>query len=103
MEVKLDSGMKVVVKQLSVDEKDSLLDPIEWKTDDKGNTTGCVNQFSTATKWIRACILKFCPAKSKEFIDLTEKTLPLLSGGDKLEIFTALFVRFNSQGEEKAS
>ena len=102
MEIKTSNGMKVLIKKLSVDEKDELLDPLEWNVDENGQTTGCKKQFSTATKFVRVCVDKYCKPKSKEFKDFTEEVLSSLSSGDKLEIFTELFVRF-TQGEGKAS
>ena len=57
MEIKLKSGRKFKVKEtISLDERDSLLDNVEWNMDKDGNMTSIKGMNSTMTKWFRACI-----------------------------------------------
>ena len=54
MEVKLKSGRKIKIKSdISLDDRDSLLDDLKYQTDADGNITGfeCMN--ATVTKWLR--------------------------------------------------
>tara|TARA_R100001594_G_scaffold104200_1_gene138809 strand:+ start:686 stop:970 length:285 start_codon:yes stop_codon:yes gene_type:complete len=57
MEIKLKSGRKFKVKEtVSLDERDSLLDNVEWNMDKDGNMTSIKAMNSTMTKWLRTCI-----------------------------------------------
>ena len=40
MEFKLESGSKIKLKDVSIDEKDELLDSVEYQYDEKGNPKG---------------------------------------------------------------
>ena len=54
MEIKLKSGRKIKIKtDISLDDRDSLLDDLKYQTDADGNITGfeCMN--ATVTKWLR--------------------------------------------------
>ena len=92
MEVKLKSGKKLKVKDISIDERDELLDSVsyEYKTD--GTMMGVKMMHSTMTKWIRTCL---AGASSEKFL----KTLSL---EERTEIFTKLQNIF-FLGEGKAS
>ena len=57
MEIKLKSGRKIKVKEnISLDDRDELLDNIKYNLDKDGNLGGfeCMN--ATVTRWLRACL-----------------------------------------------
>ena len=91
MEIKLKSGRKVKVKEITLDEKDSLMDGIKYRITD-GKVEGVDMMYSTMTKWMRVCING----------DTSDKTLM----GFTLEEKTELFIELQNKlvlGEEKAS
>ena len=92
MKVKLQSKREIEIKDLTVDERDELLDSVsyEYKTD--GTMMGVKMMHSTMTKWIRTCL---AGASSEKFL----KTLSL---EERTEIFTKLQNIF-FLGEGKAS
>ena len=51
--LKLKSGREVGIKDVSLDERDQMLDSVEYLHDDKGNVTGVKMMHSTITKWLR--------------------------------------------------
>ena len=51
--IKLKSGREVGIKDISLDERDELLDSVEYTYDDKGGFTGVKITHSTITKWLR--------------------------------------------------
>ena len=56
MEIKLKSGRKFKAKEtISLDDRDSLLDNVEWNMDKDGNITTIKAMNSTMTKWLRTC------------------------------------------------
>ncbi len=73
MEVKLKSGKKVKVKNISLDEKDTLMDAITYKMVD-GNVEGVEKMYSTMTKWMRVCIDGDISDKKLQQFTLEEKT-----------------------------
>ena len=58
MDIKLKSGRKLKLREdLSLDERDELLDSIEYKYDSKGKVKHMIlPKHSTITKWLRAGI-----------------------------------------------
>ena len=56
MEMKLESGKKIKLKDVSMDERDELLDSVEYQYDEKGNPAGMKMMNSTITKWLRLSI-----------------------------------------------
>ena len=56
MEFKLESGDKVKFKEVSIDERDMLMDSFEYNYDEKGQTIGMKMMQTTITKWIRTCV-----------------------------------------------
>ena len=57
MEIKLESGRKFKLKEtISLDERDSLLDGVQWDMDKDGNITSIKAMNSTMTKWLRTCL-----------------------------------------------
>ena len=91
MKVKLESGKEVQLKELSIDERDELLDSVTWEG--KGDNLKVSMMHSTMTKFIRIGIKG---NTSDEFI----KTL---SFQDKSEIFTKIQSECMNMGEDKAS
>ena len=51
--IKLKSGREVGLKDVSLDERDELLDGVEYIYDDKGEYTGVKMMHTTITKWLR--------------------------------------------------
>ena len=51
--IKLKSGREVGIKGVSLDERDEMLDSVEYIYDDKGNAAGVKMMHSTITKWLR--------------------------------------------------
>ena len=91
MEIKLKDGQKFNVKNITLDERDVLLDSVQYEYNDDGALRGVKMMHSTMTKWLRTCLK-----------DGTDKFIMGLSLDDKSEIFTNLQSIF-FQGEGKAS
>jgi len=53
MEIKLETGRKLKLKDVSLDERDELLDSVDYKLDSKGNIKGVQMMNTTITKWLR--------------------------------------------------
>ena len=51
--IKLKSGREIDIKEISLDERDEMLDSVEYTYDDKGNVSGVKMMHSTITKWLR--------------------------------------------------
>ena len=51
--IKLKTGREVDIKDISLDERDEMLDSVEYVYDDKGNVSGVKMMHSTITKWLR--------------------------------------------------
>ena len=51
--LKLKSGREIDIKEISLDERDDMLDSVEYTYDDKGGVTGVKMMHSTITKWLR--------------------------------------------------
>ena len=92
MEFKTKSGKKVVFKDISIDEKDIILDSTEYTYKEDGKIDSLVMANSTITKWIRTCLDG----------DTSDKFLKTLSMEDRTDIFLAL-QEYILVGEEKAS
>ena len=92
MEIKLKNGKKLKVKDVSIDERDELLDSVTYEYKPDGSMLGVKMMHSTMTKWIRTCIEG----------DSSDKFLKGLSLDEKTEIFTNLQNIF-FLGEGKAS
>ena len=92
MEFKTKSGKKVVFKDVSIDEKDMLLDSTEYTYKEDGKIDSLVMANSTITKWIRNGLKG----------DTSDKFLSTLSMEDRTEIFLAL-QEYVLVGEKKAS
>ena len=91
MEIKLKSGRKVKVKEITLDEKDSLMDGIKYRITD-GKVEGVDMMYSTMTKWMRTCING----------DTSDKAIMDYTLEEKIEFFTAIQEKILT-GEKKAS
>ena len=93
MEFKLKSGRKLKLKDVSVDERDEMMDSIKWEMDGDGKPTKIEMMHSTMTKWLRLGLDQ----------DVNDKFLKSLKFEEKVEIFSFMQGEFMSSGEEKAS
>ena len=92
MEMKLESGKKIKLKDVSIDERDEMLDSVEYQYDAKGNPKGMKMMNSTITKWLRLCIDG----------DTSDEFLKTLTLKDRTDIFVKM-QEYLLVGEEKAS
>ena len=92
MEIKLKSGKKIKLKDVSIDERDEMLDSVEYQYDAKGNPKGMKMMNSTITKWLRLCING----------DTSDEFLKTLTLKDRTDIFVKM-QEYLLVGEEKAS
>ena len=51
--LKLKTGREVGIKDISLDERDEMLDSVEYIYDKKGGVSGVKMMHSTITKWLR--------------------------------------------------
>ena len=51
--IKLTTGREVGIKDISLDERDEMLDSVEYVYNDKGDVSGVKMMHSTITKWLR--------------------------------------------------
>ena len=91
MKVKLESGKEIELKDLSVDERDELLDSVQYDND--GDNIKIKMMHSTMTKFIRTGVKG----------NIADKFLKELSFADKTEIFNKIQNECMNLGEEKAS
>ena len=92
MEFKLESGKKIKLKDVSIDERDEMLDSVEYQYDQKGNAKGMKMMNTTMTKWIRLGVDG----------DTSDKFLKTLTLKDRTDIFVQM-QEYLLVGEEKAS
>ena len=92
MEFKLKSGKKVKLKDLSIDERDVMLDAVQYDYTKDGEVLGVKMMHSTMTKWIRIGVDG----------DTSDEFLKSLTLQDRIEIFTKM-QNIYLVGEEKAS
>ena len=90
MKTKLQSGREVEIKNLSVDERDELLDNVETDTSEDGVKIKALH--STMTKFIRMGVK-----------GSNDKFILSLSFAEKTEIFQLMQEEYLNLGEEKAS
>ena len=91
MKFKLKSGKEIEVKDLTVDERDDLLDSVSYEG--SGDTLKVSMMHSTMTKFIRIGLKG----------DTSDKFIKSLSFADKSEIFTKIQSECMNLGEEEAS
>ena len=92
MNIKLETGRKLKIKDVSLDERDELLDSIQYESDDKGKIKGVKMMNTTVTKWLRTGIDG----------DTSDKFLKTLTFEERVEIFTKMQESI-MVGEGKAS
>ena len=92
MEIKLKSGRKLKIKEISLDDRDMLLDSVQYTYNEDGSFQGVTMMNSTMTKWIRTCVDG----------DTSDKTLLNFTLEERTEVFSKLQSIF-TLGEGKAS
>ena len=92
MEFKTKSGKKVKLTNVSIDDKDSLLDSVEYDYKEDGSIGTIKMMNTTITKWLRTGLDG----------DTSDKFLKKLSVEDRTEIFLAL-QEYVLVGEKNAS
>ena len=92
MEIKLKKGQKFKVKNVTLDERDELLDSIQYELNNDGSVKGVKMMHSTMTKWIRIGVDG----------DTSDEFLKTLTLEDKTAIFTEM-QNLYLVGEGKAS
>tara|TARA_R100000654_G_scaffold5379_3_gene15256 strand:- start:641 stop:922 length:282 start_codon:yes stop_codon:yes gene_type:complete len=92
MEIKLKSGKKIKLKDVSIDERDEMLDSVQYEYTKDGEVGSVKMMHSTMTKWIRIGVNG----------DTSDKFLKTLTLEDKTEIFTEM-QNLYLLGEGKAS
>lgn len=90
--IKLKSGREINIKDVSLDERDIMLDSVEYTYDDKGGVTGVKMMHSTITKWLRNGLNG----------QATDEFILGLTFEERTEIFLALQEKL-LMGEENAS
>ena len=91
MKFKLKSGKEITLNELTVDQRDELLDSVDYSTDEDGGFK-IKMLHTTMTKFIRASV------KGSD-----DKFLSKLSFNDKSEIYQKVQSDIMNVGEEKAS
>ena len=91
MKVKLESGREIELKELSVDERDELLDSVEYEG--TGDSFKVKMMHSTMTKFIRIALKD----------EVKDSFLMKLSFAEKSEIFNKIQSECMNLGEEEAS
>jgi hypothetical protein len=92
MEIKLKSGKKIKLKDVSIDERDEMLDSVQYEVNEDGKVGQIKMMHSTMTKWIRIGLDG----------DTSDKFIKTLSLEDRTEIFTEM-QNYHLVGEGKAS
>ena len=90
MEFKTESGKKVVFKDVSIDEKDMLLDSVEYDSSKNGVKVKMLH--STMTKFIRVAVK-----------GSNDKFIKSLTFSEKTDIFQKIQGDLMNLGEEEAS
>ena len=92
MNIKLETGRKLKLKDLSLDERDELLDSVQYELGSDGKVKGVKMMNSTITKWLRMGLDG----------DTSDKFLKTLTFEERVEIFTKMQESI-MVGEGKAS
>ena len=92
MEIKLDSGRKLKIKDVTLDERDEMLDSVEYSFDKKGKVKNVKMMNTTITKWLRLGLDG----------DASDDFLKTLTFEERTEIFLKMQERI-LVGEGKAS
>lgn len=91
--VKLENGKTIKLKELTIDERDELLDGCKFTTDENGGIGGMEAPHSTMTKFIRLGVDG----------DTSDKFLKTLTFTDRTNIFTVMQKDMLGTGEDKPS
>lgn len=102
MELKLKSGRRLKVKDISLDERNTLLDSVKYNFDENGKFKDMQVPNSTICLWLRTCVTECTVGKSKEFKELNDDILWGFSIEDNYDAFIQLQTKYMS-GEGKAS
>ena len=92
MEIKLKKGGTYKIKNITLDERDTLLDSVSYDYNADGSIRGVTMMHSTMTRWLRTCV-------DEKNIDEFIMNLKL---EEKTQLFTELQTMFFT-GEGKAS
>ena len=92
MNIKLETGRKLKLKDVSLDERDELLDSVEYQFDAKKKVKGVKMMNTTITKWLRTGLDG----------DTSDDFLKSLTFEERVEIFTKMQESI-MVGEGKAS
>ena len=92
MEIKLDSGRKLKLKDVTLDERDEMLDSVEYSFDKKGKVKNVKMMNTTITKWLRLGLDG----------DISDEFLKTLTFEERTEIFLKMQERL-LVGEGKAA
>ena len=98
--IKLKSGRDIDIKSPSLDDRDIMLDSVEYVYDDKGNVGGVKMMHSTITKWLRLGLNG--QANDDSFGILTKKavyTNVALSEGDMMMLDVSVKAVDNGSNE----
>ena len=82
--LKLKSGREIGIKEISLDERDEMLDSVEYIYDDKGGVSGVKMMHSTITKWLRFGLNGKADDKYILGLDFEERTELFLYMQEKL-------------------
>ena len=82
--IKLTTGREVGIKDVSLDERDEMLDSVEYVFNDKGAITGVKMMHSTITKWLRIGLNGKADDKYIRSLSFEERTEIFLSMQEKL-------------------
>ena len=88
----LSSGRKIVLKPLTLEIRDSLLDEVEYHTDKNGKIKGVSAMQGTITKWLKGLLDG----------DISDEYLLAWSMEERTEVFL-MIQNYLFLGEEKAS
>ena len=92
MNIKLETGRKLKLKDVTLDERDELLDSVEYQFDKKGKVQNVKMMNTTITKWLRLGLDG----------DTSDEFLKSLTFEERTEIFLKMQEGI-LVGEEKAS
>ena len=90
MKIKLESGREIVLNELTVDERDELLDSVEYDSSKNGVKVKMLH--STMTKFIRVAVK-----------GSNDKFIKSLTFSEKTDIFQKIQGDLMNLGEEEAS
>jgi len=84
MNIKLETGRKLKIKDVSLDERDELLDSVEYQMDSKGKIKGVKMMNATVTKWLRLGIDGDTSDKFLKSLTFEERTQIFLKMQDSI-------------------